>query len=236
MASTRYSTPVALNTFRTAFCRALQVVGAQVAPQHPNWWPNQSETTAVSWALGLELIGQCQQSVRWIHAAWGSQRQLKSTVLQQYHVRHRSPNGGHIVHPSRSRYDHDEHEFMVDFAGFPRSSTGNEFLFAMESEAFSRHNVGSTQIDPTYGYSWDFAKLLYIDCPMRVFVARVDTQARRQALWGDLTAICLSGTFNIQTDLIVYVIASKHKERGQSEVGLWSSGKQRFGRVPIGCP
>lgn len=219
-----------LTPYVDAFESAMSSI-RRISPRGARWWPrSQPEATALSWALGLGLT---PRETRWVYSCWGSQPDLKAAVLEEHQVRHagaRSRNlpaerrgAGRLFYPR---------QYLVDFSTYPRS--GNEMLLAMESEAWPDHQVGSSEIDPTHDYAWDFSKLLYLPARLRMFVARVRGSDRRSMLWTDLTSIVRgsSGAFHLESPIVVYVLPAESK--GAGAVGIWQPRAGAFDRRDIG--
>jgi hypothetical protein len=204
-----------MNKYERAFHNALAAI--RKAVDDPTWRPtNQPKTTALSWAIGLELASP---ETRWVYSCWGSDSPLKARVLDIYGVRHRRAGSKGLPELRGAGKIFYPRQYLVDFSAYP--TRGNKMLLALESEACARHGVGSSEVDPEYDYNWDFAKLLYLPADLRVFVARVVEQKRRAQLWEDLAGILQAGrgAFLLECPIVVYILPTKAKDA--SEVGVW---------------
>lgn len=218
---------ITVSDYAAAFDNALVNVRES---QGADWWPtNQPKTTALSWAIGLELAKG--RKGRWVYSCWGSDTPLKSAVLDAYGVRYENLVAKNAPKQQRGRgvlfYPR---QYLVDFSVYP--TKGNDMLLALESEAHADHDVGSDEIDPDYDYNWDFAKLLYLRAEVRVFVARVRASKDRTQLWTDLKSIVANGTSAFVKDppVAVYMLTTAKDE--EQEVGVWT--KNGWSREKLG--
>lgn len=194
------------------------------------WWPrSQPETTALAWAIGLELT---PAETRWVYSCWGTRPPLKAAVLDAYGIGH-CPGGERTLPTLKARqWGFYPRQYLVDFSTYAKQ--GNAMLLAMESEAHADHGVGNSFVSPEYDYNWDFAKLLYLPAALRVFVARVRHPANRELVWNDLTGILRERgapeAFHLDSPVVVYMFAPEKK--GINAVGVWRNGK--FERAELG--
>lgn len=209
-------------TYVAAFHGALQKLRS-INGHGSDWWPrDQPESTALAWAIGLELS---PRETKWVYSCWGSRPALKAAVLKAYLVRYCIPGERVLPGPDGRSKTFYPRQYLVDFSTYPKA--GNKMLLAMESEAYADHNVGTSEIDPHHDYNWDFSKLLYLPAVTRVFVVRVRGADRRTQLWGDLSGMLAKadGAFTLDLPVIVYVLASDR--RGENIVGVWDGSSFR---------
>lgn len=208
-----------MSRFRYAHARAAKVYGGDTT-----WWPrSQTEATTLAWAVGLQWLDELHpRSPWWLWSAWGTGPASKSQLLDEYRVRHAEPESRLPASSGRRRFY--PRQYLVDLCAGP--SVGNNLLLTMESEVYGAHQVGH-DIVPANGYAWDFAKLLYVRSPLRIFVARVgprdseSAQARRKAMWASLAKLCASGEFEMRSPLVAYILAQGSRSRDDSSGGVW---------------
>ena len=122
-------------------------------------------------------------------------------------------------------------EYLVDVSTCPFD--GERFLLAMESEAATIHGVGDA-IDPDNGYAWDYSKLLFIEAPLRIFVARVGSTPagtgdnRRRDLLASLNRLTGRALTEMKDTRkpsevlrVVYILGNGRRSRKDSVVAVW---------------
>ena len=207
------------------------------------WWPhNQSEATTLAWSIALEWMAlRFPQDLFWLYSTWGTSegkapRQLKEQLLKRYDVRYLG-HGEENYRQFRSRRQLSTmwpQQFMVDFSTYSFAANSNRFLLTMESEVASSHSVDG-RIERNCGYAWDYGKLLFIESPLRLFVARVGGKngatgdVRRRELLSNLNELTgkVLGEMDDQRGpgkvlRVLYILGSERAARALPIVAVWN--------------